>query len=543
MPFEQTSLGPFALVASKAAESLQKNDVVGRIWRQDHTVWSADPTGISNRLGWLSVNEEMRAQAQALREFASEVRASGIEHVVSLAMGGSALAPEVYRATWGVAPGYPTFTMLDSTVPAWVQAVTQAIEPAKTLFIVASKSGSTIEVLSFYRYFRDLLDRRLGRQEASAHFIAITDQGTPLEEMARKESFLRIFLNPSNVGGRFSGLSLFGLVPAALMGVDLDRFLASIEAMRQRCGPSAPPQDNPGAWLGAVMGSLALEGVDKLTLVTSPALARFGLWIDQMLAESLGKDGKGIIPIAGEPLVSAETYGNDRFFVYIQLEGDQETAIATHRESMQAAGHVTITLNMTSRDDLAGELFRWGFATTVAGHVLGMNPFDQPNVQRAQAMALEELRAYERDGVLPTVETSSSVASLLAQAQPGDYLALLAFLPQSPQVDDILLRIRLAVLRRYHIATTAGYGPRYLHSAGQLHKSGPNTGLFLQLVADTGDDLPIPGERYSFGILAGAQAQSDIRALQHQNRRVARHRLTGEYLPALEALAHSIEIT
>ena len=540
MPDDRASLGSYADVALKTSESLQNQDVVARIWQRDHTVWRNDTAGISDRLGWLSVTERMRQEVPVLREFASQVRASGIQHVVLLAMGGSAFAPEVYRSTWGIAPGHPTFTMLDSTVPGRVRDVERAIDPAKTFFIVSSKSGTTTEVQCLYRYFRSLVDRQLGREAAGRQFIAITDEGTPLAEIAHKESFLRLFTNPADVGGRFSGLSLFGLVPAALMGGDLDAFLRSVGAMCQRCGPSVPLQENPGAWLGTMMGSLAQQGADKLTLVTSPTLASFGLWVEQMLAESLGKEGTGIIPVANEPLAPPDQYGTDRLFVYLRLDGDDNAVTDAHIQALEEAGWPIVRLIMASPNELGGELFRWGFATVVAGHLLGVNPFDQPNVQRAKDLTIQELGSYQRDGKLPPIEASSSVDSLLAQAKPGDYLALLAYLPQSPQADALLHRIRASVLRQHRIATTAGYGPRYLHSTGQLHKGGPNTGLFLQLVTDASDDLPIPGEGYSFDVLANAQAQGDIRALQDHHRRVVRLQLPRDYLAALQGLANSI---
>jgi glucose-6-phosphate isomerase len=537
---ERTSLGSHAETILEAADALQRQDVAARIWGLDHTVWRDDPTEITNRLGWLTLNDQMQRQAPGLRKFAAEAQASGIEHVVLLAMGGSALAPEVYRATLGRAPGYPAFILLDSTMPGRVQAVTDAIDPAKTLFIVASKSGGTTEVLSYYRYFRALVEGAVEAGTVGDHFIAITDAGTILADIGRQHSFRRVFLNPSDVGGRFSGLSLFGLVPAALIGIDLSEFLNGVDAMRGLCGPQVPINENPGAWLGTVMGSLAKKGVDKLTLVTSPTLASFGLWTEQMLAESLGKDGAGIIPVANEPLSSPDAYGDDRLFVYLRLEGDENAVTDSHIEGLQAAGKPAVCLEMSDCNQLGGELFRWAFATVVAGHILGVHPFDQPNVQKAKDLTAESLRAYQSGGKLPPVEVSSSVDDLLSQVKPGDYLALLAYLPQSPQVDHALDSVRRSIQQRYHIATTAGYGPRYLHSTGQLHKGGPNSGLFLQLVQEVGEDVAVPGEPYTFGMLASAQARGDIRALQNESRRIARCQLGQDALKALNTLADSI---
>jgi glucose-6-phosphate isomerase len=542
MQSEQTSLGDHARTVMEAVDTLREHDIPARIWARDHTAWRNDPTEISNRLGWLTVNEQMRQQVPYLQDFAAEIRALGMEHVVLLAMGGSALAPEVYRATFGSALGFPTFTMLDSIVPGWVRAVAGQIDPAKTLFITASKSGGTVEVLCLYRYFRALVEASVGSDRAGGHFAAITDQGSDLEKLAHQESFRRVFLNPADVGGRFSGLSLFGLVPAALMGVDLDRFLESVEAMRQRCTRSVSLTDNPAAWVGTVMGSLAKHGVDKLTLVTSPSLASFGLWMEQMIAESLGKDGTGIIPIAGEPLVGPEAYGRDRLFVYLRLDGDENAETDAHMTTLQNAGHPTMRLEQEDHYALGGELFRGAFATAVAGHILGVHPFDQPNVQRAKDIAIEGLQAYLRDGRLPAIQVDDSVEALLAQVKPGDYFSLLLYLPQSAELDFAVHQLRRFVQERYHIATTAGYGPRYLHSTGQLHKGGPNSGLFLQLEGENPTDVAIPSQPYTFGVLANAQAQGDIRALQGAGRRVVRRRLLSTN-PARELQALTSALT
>ena len=540
MPSEITTLGTHTDTVQEAADTLQRNAVISRIWDLDYTIWRDDPAEISDRLGWLTISEEMRRQLPSLRAFAEEVRGSGIKHVVLLAMGGSALAPEVYRAALGSSPGYPEFIMLDSTIPDWVRRVSDAIDPASTIFIVSSKSGGTIEVLSFYRHFRALVEAAVGAEAAGGHFVAITDDGTVLDAMGKAESFRRVFLNPSDVGGRFSGLSLFGFVPAALMGIDLERFLDGVEAIRERCGPATPVKANPGAWLGTVMGALAKKGVDKLTLVTSPALASFGLWTEQMLAESLGKEGTGILPVAGEPLAPAGLYDDDRLFVYLRLQGDDNAVADAHIEAMQGAGHPTLCLEMSECADLGGEVFRWAFATAVAGHLLEVHPFDQPNVQQAKDLTGERLKAYERDGRLPPTETPESLETLLSQAKPHDYLALLTYLAQSPEVDEALTRLRRAVQARHRIATTAGYGPRYLHSTGQLHKGGPPSGLFLQLVGEQASDVEVPGRPYTFGVLATAQADGDISALQQAGRRVARCHLGPDPVRALEALAESV---
>ena len=537
---ERTSLGNQAAPVLEAAKMLQLDDIVARIWAEDHTVWRDDPAEISNRLGWLTVSDDMRQRLPDLRAFADQAKADGIQHVLLLAMGGSALAPEVYRAYIGTEPGYPRFTMIDSTVPGWVQKVTDSINPGKTLFILGSKSGSTVEVLTFYRYFRAQVLRAVGDDDVGNHFAAITDEGTILHDMGQREGFRRVFLNPSNIGGRFSGLSLFGLVPAALMGIDLDKFLDNIDSMREQCGPAVEVEHNPGAWLGTVIGTLAKKGVDKLTLVTSPSLASFGLWTEQMLAESLGKEGTGIIPVAAEPMVSPENYDNDRFFVYLRLKNDNNTATDAHLEALRMAGFTTICLHTNERIDLAGEMFRWAFATSVAGHILGLHPFDQPNVQKAKDIAVAGLQAFQRDRHLPPIKVSDSVERLLAQIQANDYLALLVYATQSAALDEALVRFRKAIVERYHIATTAAYGPRYLHSTGQLHKGGPNSGLFLQFIGETEKDIPVPGQPHTFGVLADAQSQGDIKALQEAGRRVARYSLGSALADNVDFLTQAI---
>lgn len=530
-----------------ALAGIGQQDLVGRIWRRDHTVWKPDPTEISNRLGWLNVTDTMRKQVPMLEEFASEIRHAGSRHVVLLGMGGSSLGPEVLRQTFGSREGCPELIVLDSTAPAWVRSVTEAISPAHTLFLVSSKSGSTIEPLSFYAHFRSLVEETVGREKAGQNFIAITDSGTPLEKLAREQGFRRAFLNPPDIGGRYSVLSYFGLVPAALMGIDINSLLDRADRMREDCASHVPPHENPGAWLGAVISSLALRGRDKLTLVTSPSIESFGLWVEQLLAESAGKENTGIIPVAGEPLTHLEgphqgvagPYGRDRLFIYLRLEGDDNTSADAAIEGLRSSGQPVARLDMGDKHDLGAEFFRWEFATAVAGSMLGIHPFDQPDVQGAKDMTDSVLQEYRASGSLPPAprreEAGVSVTDLLSQARPGDYLAIMAYLHPTTEVDEALAHLRRVALERYNVATTLGYGPRYLHSTGQLHKGGPDTGLYLQLTADHHRDLPIPGQPYTFGTLADAQAMGDLRALQSVGRRVARLHLSpglGHDLPA-----------
>jgi len=516
------SLGDYLAGVESALSGLKSRRVISRIWSGDHTVWKPDPTEISNRLGWLTVTDAMREQTPAMQALAQEVRDAGIRHVVLLGMGGSSLGPEVLRQTFGSAPGYPELIVLDSTVPGWVQSVTDAIDPAHTLFLVSSKSGSTTEPNMFYAYFRGLVEKAAGKDGAGQHFIAVTDAGTSLEKLAIDQGFRRVFANPPEIGGRYSVLSYFGLVPATLIGLDLSKLIDRADRMREETFSNVTVQENPGAWLGAVMGVLAQQGRDKLTLVTSPSIGSFGLWVEQLIAESTGKEGLGIIPVAGEPLTSPNHYGGDRLFVYLRLDGDNNDESDRAVQAIQESGQPLVRLNLMDKYDVGAEFFRWEMATAVAGSILGINPFDQPNVQAAKDMTDSVLGQFERSGELPPMEASSSLGDLLSQAGPGDYLVIMAYIRQTPQVDQALDDLRRKVTVRHGIATTMGYGPRFLHSTGQLHKGGPGSGLFLQLTGEHAHDLTIPGAPYTFGVLADGQAVGDLRALLASLRRAVR---------------------
>ena len=541
MPDDEMYLESYSDVVETAIKSLIAHDVVSRIWKNDQTVWEpATKIGL-DRLGWLTINDQMILELPALRSFASDVRSSGIEYVVLLAMGGSAFAPGLYHATLTKEPGYPTLLVLDSTLPEQIKLIENTIVLQKTLFVVASKSGSTIEVQSLYRYFRGRLDEELGSQSAGAHFIAITDEGTPLEKLSHEESFLKLFKNPTNIGGRFSGFSFFGLVPATLAGINLDPFLDGVNIMSQDCRLTLTSSANRGAFLGASIAAMANMGVDKLTLIASPALHDLGLWVEQMIAESLGKDYKGIIPAANEPFENPIHYSSDRFFVYIRLLGDNNSKTDKHVKALLNNGKPLIQLNMSEMNQLGGEMFRWSFATIIAGHLLMVNPFDQPNVQEAKDFTVETLNSLETDKELNDFEVPISLDSLLDNIKPGKYFALLVYLSQSPEVDSVLQEIRSSLLRRKQIATTSGYGPRYLHSTGQLHKGGPQKGVFLQIVSSTGEKLIIPGEKYDFRVLVDSQARGDMIALQKRGAPVARLELSGNQVMELEQLAQSID--
>lgn len=501
---------------------LRQQDVVRRIWQGDHTVWKPDPTEITDRLGWLTVADAMREQLLDLQVFAQEVKDAGFRHVVLLGMGGSSLGPEVLRQIFGSEAGYPALIVLDSTAPAWVQSVADAIDPAKTLFLVSSKSGSTIEPNTFYAHFRGLVESAVGLEQAGQHFGAVTDTGTVLNTLADAAGFRRAFLNQPDIGGRYSVLSYFGLVPAALIGVDLTRLLDRADEMCSRCGPGVPEQDNPGSWLGAVMAAGVRQGRNKLTLVTSPSIVSFGLWAEQLLAESTGKEGTGIVPIAGEPLLPPESYGQDRLFVYLRLEGDDNKAVDAALDSIQRSSHPVVRLDWQDSYDLGAEFFRWEFATAVAGAALGIHPFDQPNVQSAKDQTDNVLAQYQSTGKLLDTETAGSLVSLLSQSKPGDYLAIMVYGLETSQLDQTLQSLRRRVMERYQIATTLGYGPRFLHSTGQMHKGGPNSALFLQITVEHQKDLLIPGYPFSFGVLNDAQSLGDFQALRAAGRRAVR---------------------
>ena len=531
------SIGSYLPDVEAALEDLQQRDLLRRLWRRDHTVWKPDSTEITNRLGWLTVSDMMCDQVRDLEAFAAQVREEGFRHVVLLGMGGSSLGPEVLRQTFGTSQGYPELIVLDSTVPAWVRAVTDAIDPARTLFLVSSKSGSTTEPNTFYAHFRSVVEGAMKQGQAGRHFIAITDPGTSLERLAHEKDFRRIFLNPPDIGGRYSVLSYFGLVPAALIGVNIATLLDRADCMREGCASCVPAHDNPGAWLGAVMGTMARKGRDKLTLVTSPSISSFGLWVEQLIAESTGKEGKGIIPIAGEPQMAPELYGGDRLFVYMSLAEDHNSETDDAIQRIESSGQPVVRLDLRDKYDVGAEFYRWEFATAVAGAILGTHPFDQPNVQGAKDMTEKVLGQYQSSGRLPELGAPISFRKLLSEVRPGDYLAIMPYVRQTSEVNRALESLRRRVAERYSIATTLGYGPRFLHSTGQLHKGGPASGLFLQLTADHEDDLTIPGETYSFGTLADAQALGDLEALRALGRRAARVHLGHAVEPGILRLA------
>ena len=525
-----------------ALANLQERNVVARVWQRDHTVWKPDSKEITDRLGWLTVTGWMRQDLPLLTSLAETVRAEGYRHVALLGMGGSSLGPEVLHRTFGSAPGYPELLVLDSTVPAWIEAVAHAIDPRRTLFLVSSKSGGTIETLSLYRYFRDLVEAAAGDSKAGMNFVAITDPGAPLETLARDQGFRRAFANPADIGGRYSVLSYFGLVPAALIGMDVGALLDRADAMSAACAAGVPVQDNPGAHLGAVMGGAAVEGRNKLTLLTSPSIGSFGLWVEQLIAESTGKEGAGIVPIAGEPAPSSpDFYGNDRLFAYLRVEDDDNSELEAQVNALEAAGHPVVRLDLADKLDLGAEFFRWEFATAVAGAVMGIHPFDQPNVQQAKDLTDQVLRERQSAGALPAPEAPRSVENLLSDAgEDGGYVAIMPYVHATAEIEAAFDSLRRRILERKRLPTTLGYGPRFLHSTGQLHKGGPATGYYLQITAERRRDLQVPEAPYTFGALADAQALGDLRALKAKGRRAAAVRLEEVTPGAIEAIGDAL---
>ncbi len=527
-------------------------NVAGRIWERDGTVWIADPEQaaqtpeLTNRLGWLNIGQEMLAEVDNLAAFATEIKEAGFQAVALLGMGGSSLAPEVYMTTFGAANGLP-LAVLDSTNPDQVLAVRAKLaDPAKTLFLVSSKSGGTLETLSFFKYFYDLVGQ--AKENPGENFVAITDPGTSLEKLAQEKKFRRVFSSPPEVGGRYSALTYFGLVPAALIGIDLAKLLRRANSMADACRNHAV--HNPGLQLGAAMGELALAGRDKITFFASAKIAAFGMWVEQLIAESLGKHGTGILPVVGETMGEPAFYNNDRFFVYLRLAGDDNVELDGKVDILEAAGHPVIIVEMDELEDLGQEFFRWEMATAAAGAVLKINPFDQPNVELAKVKARELMAEFEQSGYLPTdtptldyddidaygpamgETVTEALKVFLTNYRPGDYVAIMAYLPYASETDAALNELRLRLRNGLRTATTVGYGPRFLHSTGQLHKGDGNKGLFIQITHTLSQDAEIPGEKYSFATLVAAQAQGDYNALKQNERRLIRfHIETDQDIP------------
>ena len=543
-PRQWHSLGRLQPAVDVQLAKLQKEEAGRRLWAKDSTLWSADPAKreeIRDRLGWLNVAEKMLEHAPELRELAKAGRT--YSDVVLLGMGGSSLGPDVLRNTFGAVKGYPRLHVLDTTDPATIIATRRKIRIGYTLFVVASKSGETTETLSHFAYFWNQVQKGGRGGKPGRQFAAITDPGTSLEKLAKDHGFRWIFPNPPDIGGRYSVLSYFGLVPGALMGVNVGELLERATEMASSCADSVPAESNPGVWLGAVMGQLALRGRNKLTLIASPKVATFGYWVEQLLAESTGKEGKGIVPVEGEPLGRPAVYGADRLFAYIRMDSDAPNRAVS---ALEKAGHPVVTLTLRDKLDLGGEFLRWEIATATAGSILGIDPFDQPNVQESKDNTKRVLAKFESAGKLPPADSTPAskarvgVKGLLERAKPGAYFAIMAYTARTATSEAAISAIRTAVRDNTQIATTAGYGPRFLHSTGQLHKGGPKTGLFLQIVQQDTQDVAIPGQPFSFSILKQAQSLGDLQSLSSRRLPVLRVTLGREPAAGWKALVSAV---
>jgi transaldolase/glucose-6-phosphate isomerase len=546
-------LGDYQPKVDQALKKLGMERIVERIWAHDHTVWKDKPDEITNRLGWLKVAEAMRYNIPCLEALAQDMHAEGYTHAVLLGMGGSSLAPEVLSKIF-YSPSGLSLAVLDSTDPAAVRELAQRLDPAHTLFIVSTKSGSTIETLSFWKFFYNWVADALGYERAGKHFVAITDPGSGLAALAEEYDFRAIFLNDANIGGRYSALSYFGLVPAALIGVELETLLnRSLNLACQSAGQVDSPDGCDGSvLLGVILGELAAAGRDKLTFFLSPSIASLGDWIEQLIAESTGKEGQGILPVVGEPIAPPEAYGNDRLFVYLRMDSPPDQPAGENQEldravdALSQAGQPVVRLHLRDRYDIGEQFFLWEMATAIAGHLLGINPFDQPNVEAAKKMARRMIAQYEEQGRFPddTTEplTAARLRDLVAQASPGEYVAIQAFVQPTEKMDGALLNLRTWIRDASKLATTVGYGPRFLHSTGQLHKGDAGNGVFIQFVSQDAVDLPIPDEAGSsessitFGILKAAQALGDWQALQAVKRRIVRFDLGQDPTQALRQM-------
>jgi transaldolase / glucose-6-phosphate isomerase len=556
-----------------ALEELRANQTVARIWRKDSTVWSGDPEHgkiIANSLGWLTVPGQVMQRVAELQSFAQEIRAAGFTHAVVLGMGGSSLCPEVLRQSFGIQAGYPALLVLDSTVPAAVAQIEAQVKLESTLFIVASKSGSTTEPQMFQRYFYERV-KQLKGSRVGENFVAVTDPGTLLENQAKQEGYRKIFLNWPDIGGRYSALSFFGMVPFAVMGGDVAELLERATAAAKSC-QNEDVGANPGATLGALLGTLANKGVDKLTLVASGEIASVGLWIEQLVAESTGKEGKGIVPVAGEALGDAAEYGPDRVFASLAT-GPGDAVASQKLAALESAGFPVVQQQLSGPLDLGATFFVWEFATAVASSLLKIDAFDQPNVQESKDNTKRLLNEFVAKGALPrqaplvtdgalklygeapsldstlgstlgsTLDTSldAAIASHLGKVHAGDYVAITQYFLETPEAEALVQQLRLAVRSKTGAAVTTGYGPRFLHSTGQLHKGGGNNGVFLQLTAEDAQDVAIPREPFGFSVLKQAQSLGDLESLVKHGRRAARVDLGLDVLAGLRRLLRAVE--
>lgn len=540
----------------------QSGGKMQRLWNRDASLWTNDDE--AKWLGWLDITDEQLANSKVLRGLANEVWSAGFKDVLLLGMGGSSLCPEVLRMTFGKISGYPNLHVLDSTDPAQVKSFEEKIDIPRTLFIVSSKSGSTLEPNIFKQYFFERTRQAVGAEKAGSHFIAITDPGSHMQKVAEQDHFRLTYFGRPSIGGRYSALSNFGMVPAAVIGIDTKKFLDRTQEMVKACGPAAAIEENPGAMLGIILGTAAVSGRDKVTMITSEDISDLGAWLEQLLAESTGKIGKGIIPVDREEVGPPEVYGNDRVFAYIHTEHAVEGRVEAKIAALEQSGQPVIRISMADIYDLGAEFFRWEIATAVAGSIIGINAFNQPDVEASKIVTRELTSQYEKNGSLPAEKpvleddgiklfTDEKNAAELAKSAPdkslagylkahlarikaGDYFALLGYIQMNDEHQRALQGMRHAVRDKKHVATCVGFGPRFLHSTGQAYKGGPNSGVFLQITCDDAVELPVPGQKYTFGVVKAAQARGDFQVLAERGRRALRVHLPADLKAGLAKL-------
>jgi transaldolase/glucose-6-phosphate isomerase len=553
-------------LASDVNASLQewkKNGKVKRLWQRDATLWTG--TDEDKWLGWLDITEQQIEEIDKLKQIAADIKKADFKNALLLGMGGSSLCPEVLRMTFGKAAGYPDLHVLDSTDPAQIKAVEESVDLSTTICIVSSKSGSTLEPNIYKQYFFDRVRAKVGEKEAGNRFIAITDPGSKLQRVADKDKFRKSFMGVPSIGGRYSSLSNFGMVPAAVMGMDIAKFLKNAQQMVDACGVDSDAVTNPGVILGTILGIAANQGRDKMTIVTSPGICDLGAWLEQLLAESTGKSGVGIVPVDRELLAKPEMYGTDRVFVYLRLESDRGKEQAAAVDALAKAGHPVVRIVLQDIHTLGQEFFRWEIATAVAGSLIGINAFNQPDVEASKTETRKLTTEYESTGKLPsetpffTGDGAKLYADLknaaalkgggtlagflkkhLARIGEGDYFAVLGYITMNDAHEEALQAIRLAVRDNKRVATVLGFGPRFLHSTGQAYKGGPNSGVFLQITCDDAMDILVPGQKYTFGVVKSAQARGDFAVLAERGRRALRVHLGKDVTAGLATLTDAV---
>ena len=563
---QQTCILPqdIANAVTASLEDWRKHNKIARLWKKDASLWTR--TDESNWLGWLHIVEQQLSHLEAFKRIAEDVKKARFKHALLLGMGGSSLCPEVLRVTFGKIKGFPELHVLDSTDPLQIKALEGKLDLQSTLCIVSSKSGSTLEPNIYKQYFFERVKSKVGEKEAGNRFVAITDPGSHMQEVAVADRFREIFFGVPSIGGRYSALSNFGMVPAAIMGLDVERFLTAAREMVAACGPTSTVRDNPGVLLGTILGVAATHGRDKLTIIASPGISDLGAWLEQLIAESTGKGGKGIIPVDRERVARPSVYGGDRVFAYLRLTTKPNKAQDTAVLALENAGHPVVSISVENVYSLGQEFFRWEIATAVAGSIIGINAFNQPDVEASKVETRKLTGEYEAKGRLPVevpffeasgiqffadeknvaaIHGGLNVAAVLkrhlCRLSAGDYLAVLGYIPMNAENERTLATIRHAVRDKKKVATVLGFGPRFLHSTGQAYKGGPNTGVFLQITCNDAKDLPVPGQKYTFGVVKEAQARGDFAVLAERGRRALRVHLGKNLKLALSTLSKAVQ--